>query len=125
MAFLTGPALSLVSFGRSIEEARIAGERLFDVMEMESEVRPSPLRLPASHPGDVRFDHVTFRYGSRATTLANVSLRCMEGRVTAVVGASGAGKSTGAALVERLYEVGEGRGLVRAHRLQPLALAHL
>src|SRR5260221_8727294 len=114
MAFLTGPALSLVSFGRSIEEARIAGERLFDVMEMESEVRPSPLRLPASHPGDVRFDHVTFRYGSRATTLANVSLRCMEGRGTAVGWARGAGKRTGAGVGEGLYEVDEGRGFIGA-----------
>ena len=125
MAFLTGPALSLVSFGRSIEEARIAGERLFDVMEMESEVRPSPLRLPASHPGDVRFDHVTFRYGSRATTLANVSLRCMEGRVTAIVGPSGSGKSTVAALVQRLYEVDEGRVLIGAHDIRHLDLANL
>lgn len=76
MAFLTGPALSLVSFGRSVEEARIAAERLFDVMELESEVRSSPLRLPASHPGDVRFDHVTFGYGGQVATLTNVSLRC-------------------------------------------------
>ncbi|HEX9484809.1 MAG TPA: peptidase domain-containing ABC transporter [Gemmatimonadaceae bacterium] len=125
MAFLTGPALSLVSFGRSVEEARVAAERLFDVMEMESEVRPSPLRLPASHPGDVRFDHVTFRYGSRATTLANVSLRCTEGRVTAIVGPSGSGKSTVAALVQRLYEVDEGRVLIGAHDIRHLDLANL
>src|SRR5260221_9250285 len=123
MAFLTGPALSLVSFGRSIEEARIAGERLFDVMEMESEVRPSPLRLPASHPGDVRFDHVTFRYGSRATTLANVSLRCMEGRVSAIVWPGGVGKRTVAARGERLDGGVEGRGFVGPDRLQPSRVA--
>src|SRR5258708_38061065 len=112
MALLTGPARSLVSFGRSVEEARVAAERLFDVMEMESEVRPSPLRLPASHPGDVRFDHVTFRYGSRATTLANVSLRCTEGRGAARVGPGGSGKSAVAARGAGLDEVEEGRGAI-------------
>jgi ATP-binding cassette subfamily B protein len=115
LGFLTGPALSLVGFSRAAAEARVAGERLFDVLELEPEACAAPVPLTREQVGDVRFEQVSFRYGGRAAALTNVSFTCARGEVTALVGESGSGKSTIASLVQRLYPADEGRILVGPH----------
>ena len=125
LGFLTGPALALVGFSRAVEEARVASERLFEIMELEPEGRVAPVPLIREHTGDVRFEHVSFRYGGRAAALTDVSFTCARGNVTALVGESGSGKSTVASLVQRLYEVDQGRILIGAQDLANVDLASL
>ena len=125
LGFLTGPALSLVGFSRAAAEARVAGERLFDIMELEPEARGAPVPLTRDQAGDVRFEEVSFRYGGRAAALINVSFTCARGEVTALVGESGSGKSTIASLVQRLYPADDGRILVGPHDVAHLELDSL
>lgn len=125
LGFLTGPALSLVGFSRAVEEARVASERLFEIMELEPETRVAPVPLIREHMGDVRFERVSFRYGGRAAALTDVSLTCARGSVTALVGESGSGKSTIASLVQRLYTVDQGRILIGSQDLANVELTSL
>lgn len=125
LGFLTGPALALVGFSRAVAEARVASERLFEIMELEPETRAAPVPLLREHMGDVRFEHVCFRYGGRAAALTDVSFTCARGSVTALVGESGSGKSTIASLVQRLYEVDQGRILIGPQELANVDLPSL
>ncbi|MEP6618120.1 MAG: peptidase domain-containing ABC transporter, partial [bacterium] len=115
LGFLTGPVLSLVSFGRAVQEARVAGDRLFEIMELDVEERTSPIPLCRNDAGSVRVDDVHFRYGARAPALAGVSFTCARGEITALVGESGSGKSTIASLVQRLYSPDQGRIYIGDH----------
>jgi ATP-binding cassette subfamily B protein len=125
LGFLTGPVLSLVGFSRAAEEARVAGERLFDILELEPEARAAPVPLTRDQANDVRFEQVSFRYGGRLAALANVSFTCARGEVTALVGESGSGKSTIAALAQRLYSIDEGRILVGPHDIAHVEVTSL
>jgi ATP-binding cassette subfamily B protein len=125
LGFLTGPALSLVGFSRAVQEARVASERLFEIMDIEPETRLSPTPLVREDTGDVRFERVSFRYGDREAALTDISFTCARGSVTALVGESGSGKSTLAALVQRLYTVDKGRILIGSRDLANTELTSL
>lgn len=109
LGYLTGPLNMLVTANRTIQDALIAADRLFEVMDLERDRQTSRATIARAHGGDVELDHVTFRYGARAPVLRDVSIRMARGAVTAIVGESGSGKSTIAALVQRVYPVDEGR----------------
>lgn len=125
LGFLTNPMLSLLGFGRAVQEARAAGERLFELMDLEPEARETPVPLSRERVGDVVLEGVHFRYGARSAALVDVSLTCPAGRVTAIVGESGSGKSTIAALVERIYPVDAGRILIGAQDIAHVTLGSL
>ena len=125
LAFLTGPMLALVGFSRAVQEARAAGERLFEIMELDPEARSAPVPLTRESVGDVVLEGVHFRYGVRSAALVDVSITCPKGRVTAIVGESGSGKSTVAALLQRLYPVDAGRIRIGVHDVAHVELASL
>ena len=109
LAFLTGPVTTLVSANRTIQDALIAADRLFEIMDLERDGAAARATVGAACGGDVELEHVSFRYGAREPALRDVTLRFARGAVTAVVGESGSGKSTIAALVQRVYTADEGR----------------
>jgi ATP-binding cassette subfamily B protein len=75
--------------------------------------------------GEIDFDHVTFAYGDGAPALADVDLHVPPGQTVALVGATGAGKSTFAKLVARFYDPTEGRVVVDGHDLRDVAVRSL
>lgn len=109
LGYLTGPVMTLVSANRTIQDALIAADRLFEIMDLERDRVVARATIGTVRGGDVELEHVTFRYGARAPALRDVTLRFARGAVTAVVGESGSGKSTIAALVQRVYVPDEGR----------------
>jgi ABC-type multidrug transport system fused ATPase/permease subunit len=95
-------------------QAAIAGaERIFDLLDTQPEIidAPNAVALPPIK-GQVTFDDVTFAYGDE-TVLQDISLRAEPGQTIALVGPTGAGKTTIASLLSRFYEVENGRGAVR------------
>ncbi|MGQ0715477.1 MAG: peptidase domain-containing ABC transporter [Gemmatimonadaceae bacterium] len=108
LGYLTGPLTTLVSANRTIQDALIAADRLFEIMDLEREEAAAHTRIQTARAGDVALERVTFRYGARAPVLRDVSVRMVRGAVTAIVGESGSGKSTIAALVQRMRAVEEG-----------------
>lgn len=90
-----------------LQGAMAASERIFELMDTEPEVRDpgQPLRLPTPGRGEIEFRDVWFRYADDAEwTLRGVSFRAAPGERVAIVGATGAGKSTIISLLMRFYE---------------------
>jgi ATP-binding cassette subfamily B protein len=109
LGYLTSPVTTLISANRTIQDALIAADRLFEIMDLERDRIGARATIGVVRGGDVELEHVSFRYGARAPALRDVTLRFARGAMTGVVGESGSGKSTIAALVQRVYATDEGR----------------
>ena len=104
----TGPAQSLIGTNRTIQDALIAADRLFEIMDLEREATENKIELRADMVGDISFRQVSFRYGSRVQVFDSLSFDILRGKVTAVVGESGSGKSTLLSLLQNLYPIQQG-----------------
>lgn len=109
LGYLTGPLLTLITANRTIQDALIAADRLFEIMDLERERGTARATIDVGSGGDIELEHVTFRYGARTPALRDVTVRFRRGTMTAIVGESGSGKSTIGALIQRIYVAEEGR----------------
>ena len=119
---------SLAGLFGSYQEAIGAAKRVFDLLDTQPTVsEPShPEALVRPVRGEVVVDHVSFRYGpDLPLALDDVSLRIGPGEVVALVGASGAGKTTLASLLPRFWDVAEGRIRLDGHDVRHLSFADL
>ncbi len=90
-------------------KATVRGEKILELLEMKSEVTENEDGLSAKEiEGDIRFENVNFSYVPDRPVLRNLSCHLPGGKTTVIMGATGAGKSTIAKLVLRLYDVKEG-----------------
>ena len=117
VGYLTGPVTSLIGMNKTIQEALIAADRLFELMDLEREETENKVELTAEMLGDIRFVNVGFRYGSRTEVFQQLNLTIPHGKVTAVVGESGSGKSTLMALLQNLYPINAGNILMGQYDL--------
>jgi ABC-type multidrug transport system fused ATPase/permease subunit len=97
-------------------------DKIFELLDEQPELHDAPdaIDLPRIR-GEIRFDHVSFRYGTvdgPKLALDDVDMTVPPGRTVALVGATGAGKSTFAKLVARFYDPTDGRVLVDGHDLR-------
>jgi len=92
------------------QRATASGERIFEILDEPEEVadRPGAAELPPG-PGRVSYRGVSFDYASGRRVLDAIDLELEPGRTVALIGHTGAGKTTLAALVPRFYDVSEGR----------------
>ncbi len=98
-----------------LQAAMAASERIFRILDTKPAVAPPKVPRvpgPSSPKGELVFESVWFAYRGEEWVLKDVSFRVAPGEMVAVVGATGAGKSTLASLVSRLRDVGRGRVLV-------------
>jgi len=121
---------ALASFFSSYQEAVGAAQRVFEILETEPAITDpgSPVELPSPTRGSVDFDGVWFRYSpdpESAWTLENIDLSCAPGEVVALVGPSGAGKTTLASLLPRFWDPDRGRILLDGIDIRSLRLAEL
>jgi subfamily B ATP-binding cassette protein HlyB/CyaB len=107
------PVLRIAQLWQDFQQARLSIARLGDILNTQREpVQNAAASLP-SIKGDIRFEHVTFRYlANGPAVLSDVSLHVTPGQVIGIVGPSGSGKSTLAKLVQRLYTPESGRVLI-------------
>ena len=108
------------------QRATASGERIFEIIDAPEEIRdaPSARALPPG-PGRVRFEQVSFGYDPARPVLHDVDLELEPGRVVALIGHTGAGKTTLAALVPRFYDVWRGRVTVDGFDVRDVSLASL
>jgi ATP-binding cassette subfamily B protein len=109
---LYGPASALAGIQVQVVSALAVFERIFEYLDMQPEgERPADAAAPivlSDVAGDVRFDNVRFSYGGERTALDGVSFHVEPGQMAALVGPSGAGKTTITQLVPRFYDPQEG-----------------
>ena len=87
-----------------LQEAMASSERIFRLLDEPNEPDSEAEQEPFDPRGDIRFDHVSFSYDEQTPVLADITVDIRAGRTTAIVGATGAGKTTMAALLTRFYE---------------------
>ena len=109
VSYFTQPIQSLVNTSRLIQEGRTGFARYMEILETQPEVAdlPGAQDLPPVK-GDIRFSHVTFRYGEGDAVFRDLNLTIRAGEYVALVGASGVGKITLCSLIPRFYDVEAG-----------------
>ncbi|TPN87966.1 peptidase domain-containing ABC transporter [Aquimarina algicola] len=107
--YFTAPVASLVSANKQIQNALIAADRLFEIMDLERETNTQKMKLDNMHIGDIHFANVSFRYGSRVQVFTDFNLRIPKGKITAIIGESGSGKSTLMSLLQNIYPIQKGK----------------
>ena len=113
LAMLVMPLRMLGMWIGQAQRAVAAGERIFEILDEPEEIadRPEARALPPG-PGHVVFEGVSFGYETRRPVVEDVELEVPAGRTIALIGPTGSGKTTLAALVPRFYDVAAGRVVV-------------
>ncbi len=111
VVLLAMPVQRLTGVVNMIAEAQVSGGRIYEILHTPFDVteKPDARELPPV-TGLVRFENVSFRYAnSKEAALQNISLEAQPGQIVALVGRTGAGKSSLVHLIPRFYDVSEGR----------------
>ncbi|MDM8160954.1 peptidase domain-containing ABC transporter [Labilibaculum sp. K2S] len=108
IGYFTGPVASLIGMNKSIQNALIAADRLFEIMDLEREEEENMIELKKETIGDILFQDVSFSYGTRVDVFEKFSMQIPQGKITAIIGESGSGKTTIAALLQKLYPLNDG-----------------
>nr|WP_221382205.1 ABC transporter ATP-binding protein [Actinoplanes polyasparticus] len=122
------PMMGLLDVGVSLSSSTALFARIFEYLDLTAEVDDPalPVRLPQPVRGHLRFENVSFTYpGNDEPAIDRVSLDVPPGSSLALVGETGSGKSTVAALIVRLYDPSEGRITVDGFDLRALRLNEL
>ena len=133
--FFYEPIGRLHGLNQMLQAARAAAARVFDILDAPAERSPVPRQAPASPAaaaalpeagwrarGEVEYEHVAFGYGPGKTALRDISLRAQPGEMKALVGPTGAGKSTLVGLLPAFYEPTAGCLRIDGHDLRALPL---
>ncbi len=112
------PAKSFTQGFYNIQKGLASAERIFEVIDAEEVIEEKPGALPIQHfEKEIRFEHVFFKY-EKENILKDVNLIIPKGKMIALVGESGGGKSTIADLLPRFYDASRGRILLDGHDLR-------
>ena len=120
------PIHRLVQTDNMVQQAIAAGERVFELLDTVPDIEDAPdaIELPAIQ-GAIAFEGVSFRYGTGEEVLRDVSFQMQPGQVVALVGPSGAGKTSIANLIPRFYDPVSGRVTVEGRDVREIKLASL
>jgi ATP-binding cassette subfamily B protein len=107
------PVITLGTFYTQLMMAMAGAERVFALLELNPDVQdvPNAIKLPRLH-GHVTFDHVTFGYDAARPVLHDICFEASPGKMLALVGATGSGKSSIISLLARFYQPQQGQVMV-------------
>ncbi|WP_246160150.1 ABC transporter ATP-binding protein [Aureimonas fodinaquatilis] len=120
------PARRLARLQVQMERALVNAQMIYEILDLKPR-QPDAPDAPALHVsgGEIRFENVSFGYHPGEAVLKNISFTANAGRTTAIIGASGGGKSTLIALIERFYEPDLGNILIDGQNIAGVTKASL
>ena len=123
----TEPVTKLVNFTEQFQNGYSGYDRFLEMMAIEPDIEDAPDAISLDHvDGDIRFENVSFHYGdNKEEVLSNVNLEVKPGEYVALVGTSGAGKTTLCSLIPRFYDVTEGAVYLDDHDIRKIRLKDL
>jgi ABC-type multidrug transport system fused ATPase/permease subunit len=122
VGFFWWPMLNIASFWSQLQDGLAAAERVFSLIDRESRVRQTGDFAPGRIEGEIEFRGLGFSYSEKETVLEDFSLKVAAGEKLAIVGRTGAGKSTIAKLISRAYEFQSGSLLVDGRDIRSYSL---
>ena len=111
MGMLVKPAKTLININKPLQQAIVAGNSVFSLIDESPESNPSKNPIH-SISGEICFDNVSFSYGNEKSSLANINLTIKKGETIALVGSTGSGKTTMVNLLTRFYNPSSGKILI-------------
>lgn len=107
--YLSGPLTSILLSNKSLQDASIAADRLFQIIDLEQETEPEKsINITELKDLSIKINKLGFRYQGQGSILNNISLEFRPGTINAIVGESGSGKSTILSLIEKIELPSEG-----------------
>jgi ATP-binding cassette subfamily B protein len=119
------PLNQLASMMNLLQSGVASAERVFELLDAPEQVPDRDGSLPATRRGEVRFEHVSFAYDPARPLIQDLSLLVEPGQTVAIVGPTGAGKTTLVNLIMRFYELQAGRILLDGVDIATIPRAHL
>lgn len=120
--------LMIASMAIFLPRAGIAADRIYEVLDKETSIgnREDAKAIPEDAPGEIRFEHVTFRYpDAEENVLTDIDFVAKPGETTAIIGSTGCGKTTLINLIPRFFDVTEGRVTVAGMDVRDVTLESL
>lgn len=118
------PVLNLSAFWTQVQQGLSASERVFALVDADPQVIQTDQCIPPALSGEIRFEQVWFRYSNKEPVLCDFNLTIQPGETVALVGHTGAGKSSIAKLIARFYEFQNGRILIDGMDIRSFDLGH-
>ncbi|MBK0383049.1 peptidase domain-containing ABC transporter [Pedobacter sp. SD-b] len=109
VGYFTSPVAGLIGMNKTVQDAVIAADRLFEILDLEQEKSENQIDLMVEDVGDIQFKNVSFRYGTRVQVFDDLNLNIAKGKFTAIVGESGSGKTTLMSLLQNIYLIQNGK----------------
>lgn len=124
---LTDPIKKLINFTEQFQEGITGFNRFMEMLEIEPDIQDAPNAKALEHvQGAVSFEDVGFRYNEKLDeVLSHINLKVSAGEYVALVGSSGAGKTTICSLIPRFYEATSGRILIDGQDIKDVTLKSL
>ena len=121
VGYFTNPMAQLIGANKSIQNALIAADRLFEIIDLEIEETQNKIDLKNDLIGNIKFKGVGFTYGTRAEVFKDFNLNLDKGKITAIIGESGSGKTTITALLQKLYPLNSGSIFIGDYNIEHIS----
>lgn len=125
IGMLFNPLRQIADKFNEMQMGMIAANRVFDILDSENDVQNNGTKIAGHFSGNIRFENVRFSYVKDQEVLKGINLDVKSGETIAIVGATGAGKSTIINLLNRFYEIDSGSIYIDNHNINNFQLESL